>query len=89
MNLTLSNCKLAIQSWQFRCLRRKVERQVRLAYQGHFKYDGMIMKARWSGQPLGYVRYPNGYRSTVMALGNAVEYAQMFDGKVVHTHIKN
>lgn len=76
------------KSLQFRFLRRKVERRIQQAYQGRYKYKGLIgYQPRW--MPLGYVRYPDGSRSTILALGTAVDYMKLFGGKVVHAHFKS
>lgn len=69
--------------------RKRLDRQIAAAYKGSFKYEGLhgrANKLKWL--PLGYVRYPEGLRTQVMALGDAAAYATMFDGKVVPCHDK-
>lgn len=52
------------------------------AANGAYRYDGMIGSPN-DGNPQGYVVYDDGVRSVTMALGNAVDYANMFGGRVV------
>jgi hypothetical protein len=47
-----------------------------------FRYDGLLSKTP-KHFPMAYVVYPDGEKSISMAIGNAYEYAQIFDGKVV------
>ena len=54
--------------------------QLFLAHMGFFKAHGVW----WIHQgPKGQVLYPDGNYSAPMALGNCVEYAAIFRGKVV------
>lgn len=61
-----------------------------LAKLGFFKYEGAMAFAEHRGVPMARVRYdwdarrnrPAG-QSVPMAIGNAVEYAAMFNGTVV------
>ena len=48
----------------------------------YYLYDGSMVMARTRGYPVARVQYSDGI-SREMAIGNAVEYASMFNGKVV------
>jgi hypothetical protein len=58
-----------------------------LAKAGLFKHSGLIAMEpkHW---PQGRVLYPEGLWSKSMCLGNAVEYAELYGGKVYHPHDK-
>ena len=49
---------------------------------GMFRYQGLHgMEPQW--WPRAHVLYPDGKYSVSMPIGNAIEYASMFDGEVV------
>lgn len=58
-----------------------------LARLGLFYYGGLIgFEPPW--YPLARVRYGDGKHSAVMAIGNALEYARIFNGTVVEAKPK-
>lgn len=54
-----------------------------MAERGHFKRDGLILFSNFVGVPCAHVIYPDGKKSVKMAIGNAVEYKNIFGGTVV------
>lgn len=51
-----------------------------MAKRGYYKYDGLMGFAEIRGIPVARVIYPDGKKSCKMAIGNAVEYQDMFGG---------
>lgn len=48
---------------------------------GAYRYDGLFPDIR--GYPMAQVLYKDGNKSVPMAIGNCVDYAAMFGGKVI------
>ena len=65
----------AIKDWWKRGQMQRAER-------GWYRYDGLF-GFEPEDFPKGYVEYPDGFRSRDMALGNAVDYARIFNDHVV------
>ena len=49
---------------------------------GWYKYEGIISFAESRGYPMARVKYADGV-SSPMAIGNAVDYAEIFKGEVI------
>lgn len=54
-----------------------------MAKRGYYKYDGLMCFAEIRGIPVAQVLYSDNKKSVRMAMGTAVEYAEMFNGTVV------
>jgi hypothetical protein len=54
-----------------------------MAKRGYYKYDGLMGFAEMRGIPVARVLYPDNKKSAKMAMGNALDYKEMFGGKVI------
>jgi hypothetical protein len=57
--------------------------QLSMAKRGYYRYDGLMGFAKKRGFPVARVLYPDGKRSCEMAIGDAVDYQEMFGGEVI------
>lgn len=54
-----------------------------MAERGYYKYEGLVGFAEIRGIPVARVLYPDNEKSVKMAMGNAVDYREIFGGTVI------
>lgn len=57
-----------------------------LAKKGFFRHDGLLDSNSAQKLPQAKVKYSDGKFSVGMPIGNALDYAEIFDGEVVNFH---
>ncbi|MDE2426282.1 MAG: hypothetical protein KGO96_10300 [Elusimicrobia bacterium] len=59
--------------------------RLKLAYLATFNRTSGLLNGRSAdGMKMAYVRYPEGFRSVDMPVGNAADYARVFGGTVCY-----